>query len=325
MVWNLFQSSFMQGIFNFVPTLRKSIEAPPTPSPELSTTSPVGVEPWKEEVDRWKQLADKTAAERDQLRHEAGQLHVELQRVAQDLDQARAEAEEGMKAQEQELRRQSEELKKKDEEVKQKEETAKRMEEDAKRVEQEAKQKEEELEKAKEALKKAEGSADELQREKATIQALLNTRQDQLEELKLVAGADTVGEDAVMVLLRKLNADISQTAKLTRETFKLDKSTRANGKAASDAASAIEGWVGSALPGLLSTQYRGNAVLLQAALQAMAVAFSSWISSSYSFMHEHDQILDETYKYVMNSGAFPFLLIVRIASDDVYSYSQRAR
>ncbi|KAJ3549793.1 hypothetical protein NM688_g5143 [Phlebia brevispora] len=33
----------------------------------------------------------------------------------------------------------------------------------------------------------------------------------------------------------------------------------------------------------------------------MAVAFSSWISSSYSFMHEHDQVLDETYKYLMNA------------------------
>ncbi|KAI0090872.1 hypothetical protein BDY19DRAFT_992273 [Irpex rosettiformis] len=193
------------------------------------------------------------------------------------------------------------EVKKMAEEVKKSDEEKRVLGEEVTRHDEESKKKDEELEKLKEELRKALNNAFEEKQQKNSVQTLLDTRQLEMDELKLVAGADTVAEDDVLKLLQKLNSDIVQTARATREIFRLDKSTRANGKAAMEAAGAIEGWVGSALPVLLSTQYRGNAVLLQAALQAMAVAFSSWISSSYSFMHEHDQILDETYKYVMNS------------------------
>ncbi|KAI0688978.1 hypothetical protein BC835DRAFT_281800 [Cytidiella melzeri] len=312
MAWSLLHSSFMQSILSIVPlTIRKSLEGSPASPQDLPSSPSVGSErpePWKDEVDRWRQLADKTGTERDQLRHEANQLHVELQRLAQDLDQARNEAEEGFKAQEQELQRQREAMKKMDEEVLKREENIRKMadevlqrEDDVKRREDEAKRKDEELEKIRDELRKAMNNAFEEKQQRMSTQALLDTRLSEVEELKLVSGTDVVAEDEVLKLLQKLNVDIAQTAKATREVFKLDKNTRPNGKAATEAAGAIEGWVGSALPVLLSTQHRGNAVLLQAALQAMAVAFSSWISSSYSFMHEHDQILDETYKYVMNS------------------------
>ena len=173
--------------------------------------------------------------------------------------------------------------------------------------EEEIKKRETVLEQTKEVLRKVEGDVEELKREKSGIQVLLDSRQGEVEELKRLLGTDKIGEEEVGKLLQSLNTDISQTAKSVRDMFKLDKNTRANSKAATEAAAAIEGWVGAALPGLLSTQYRGNPVLVQSALQALAVAFASWISSSYSFMHEHDQILDETYKSVMHSGMFRFI------------------
>ena len=291
---NLLQSSFMQSILSFLPSMRHAIEQPPqraevaTPPPEPAAS----VEPWKEEVDRWKQVADKTIAERDQLREEAGRLHMEMQRLVEDLGQVRVEAEEMWKKQEEELRRESDE-------------TLRATEEKLRRESDEAvKKAEENVQQVREDLQALAAELEESKRDRTGLQATLETRQVELQELRVVVGSDSLGDDDVVLLLKNLNEEISRTAKSARDLFKLDRNTRANGKVAMEAAGAIEGWVGSALPGLLSTQYRGNPVLLQAAMQAMAAAFSSWISSSYSFMHEHDQILDETYKFVMNSGAY---------------------
>lgn len=122
---NLLQSSFMQSILTFLPSVRHAIEqpspsrvdaAPRTPpqrtlSASTTTTAvaAVAVEPYKEEADRWRQAADKTAAERDQLKEEAGRLHGEMQRLVADLGQVRVEAEEMWRTQESALRRESEE------------------------------------------------------------------------------------------------------------------------------------------------------------------------------------------------------------------------
>ena len=322
--WKFLSSSFVQGILNYIPALRKTIEASPShpPAEVEPSPSPVGVEPWKEEVDRWKQLADKTAAERDQLKEEAGRLNGELQQLVADLSQVRVEAEEAWRAQEGTLRREGEEAVRAAEERIQREanEALKAVEERLLRerhlavhaVEEKlAHEKEEAVRLAEEGVQKAQDEAralatelEENKREQQGLQATLETRQTEIKELKLVVGSDTLGDADVVQLLKNLNEEIAKTAKSARDLFKLDRSTRANGKLALESAAAIEGWVGSALPGLLSTQYRGNPVLLQAAVQALAAAFSSWISSSYSFMHEHDQILDETYKFVMNSGTY---------------------
>jgi hypothetical protein len=289
---HLLQTSFVQSILSFLPTLRHSIEAP---QPAEAATPPpapasVEVEPWKEEVDRWKLLADKTVAERDQLRQEAGRLHVEMQRLVHDLGQVRVEAEEMWKNREEEMRRE------KDEVLRETEEKMKREAEDATRKAQEN------VQRVQDDLKELAAELEESKREQTGLRATLDTRRAELEALQQVVGSDKLGETDVVQLVKNLNEEIARTGKAARDIFKLDRNSRSNGKVVTDAASAIEGWVGSALPGLLSTQYRGNAVLLQAAVQAMAVAFSSWISTSYSFMHEHDQILDETYKFVMNSG-----------------------
>lgn len=236
------------------------------------------------------------------MSEEAAQREDFVKRMSEEA----AQREEHLKKMTEDVQQLEVEVKKMADEVKRSEEERRVLEEEVRRRDEETKRKDEELEKLKEELRKALNNAFEEKQQKNSVQTLLDTRQLEVDELKLVAGSDIVVETDVVRLLQKLNSDIAQTAKATREIFRLDKSTRANGKAATEAAGAIEGWVGSALPGLLSSQYRGNAILLQAALQAMAVAFSSWISSSYSFMHEHDQILDETYKYVMNSGTFFF-------------------
>ena len=297
------QSQFVQSILSFLPALRHTIEAPPTSAQPADTeAAPASasapepaptVEPWREELGHWKNLADKTAAERDSLREEAGRLHTEMQRLVHDLGQVRVEAEETWHRQEEELRQEAAEALRQAAEGHQRE-----REEAVRRVE-------EHIERARGDLQAVSGELEESKRERKGLKDIVEARRLELEELQRIVGSDKIGEPDVVQLLKNLNDEISRTAKTAKDLFKLDRNTRANGKVAMDAAAAIEGWVGSALPGLLSTQYRGNAVLLQAALQAMAVAFSSWISSSYSFMHEHDQILDETYKYVMNSGTFP--------------------
>lgn len=307
---NLLQSTFMQSILSFIPSLRHSLPALPqqaeaTP-PALSPTraaptppvlTPVSVAPWKEEADRWKTLADTTAAERDELRHEAGRLHGELQRLVHDLGQVRAEAEEAWRTQEADLRREGAAA------LREAEERARAEAQEAVR------RADENVQKAREELQALLAELEESRKEQGGLRDTLEARRVQLEELQRVVGEDKVGDADVMQLLKNLNEEIAKSALAVRDLFKLDRNSRPNGRVATDAAGAIEGWVGSALPGLLSKQYRGNAVLLQAALQAMAVAFSSWISSSYSFMHEHDQILDETYKFVMNSGTL--LLVIR--------------
>lgn len=280
----------MQGLLNYIPTLRKSIEpAAPTQTEAAEASSPVGVEPWKEEVDRWKQLADKTAAERDGLKREAGQLHGEMQRLVHDLAQARTEAEENWKANEAELKRQAEE------EVNKREQALREKQEEVAKRDITLQEKEEELGKLASQL-------DDIKRERDDAQALLEIRKLELTEAQTLVGKDSLEEAEVLKLLQSLNDEIAQTAKSTREMFKADRVPKNGGKAVTEAAGAIEGWVGSTMPVLLSTQARVNPMLVQAALQAMAVAFSSWISSSYSFMHEHDQVLDETYKYLMNAG-----------------------
>ena len=308
------QTSFMQSILSFLPSLRHSIEAPQqaeaaTPPPAHSPVD-VAVEPWKEEVDRWRLLADKTAAERDQLRHEAGRLHTEMQRLVHDLGQVRVDAEETWKRQEEELRREkAEALREAEEQLRrERDEALREAEERLTREREEAVRKaEESVESARSELQAAAAELNASKREQTALQAMLDTRRTEIVELRQIVGSDKLGDDDVVQLVKNLNDEIARTAKVAKDLFKLDRGTRANSKVAMEASSAIEGWVGSALPGLLSTQYRGNAVLVQAAMQAMAVGFSSWISSSYSFMHEHDQILDETYKFVMNSGMRCFI------------------
>ncbi|PSR79491.1 hypothetical protein PHLCEN_2v7016 [Hermanssonia centrifuga] len=290
--WGFLQSAFVQGILNYIPSLRKSIEPTHPESEAAVTSSPAEVEPWKEEVDRWKQLADKAAAERDQLRHEAAQLHGEMQRLVRDLSQVRTEAEENWKSHEQELRREGQE------EISKREMDIQKTQEELATVKQDRADMESLLGIH---IRKLETELSTAKQNHADIEGLLGTHKIELDAVQRVLGRDNVGEDEVTQLLQSLNDEIAQTAKATRELFKVDKAVRGTGKAVTDAAGAIEGWVGSAIPALLSTQYRGNPILVQAALQAMAVAFTSWISSSYSFMHEHDQVLDETYKYLMNA------------------------
>lgn len=325
--WSLFQTSFVQSILSFIPIIRKSIDS--SSEEHESNSTPASVEPWKEEVDRWRQLADKTAAERDQLRHEAGQLHLEMQRVVRDLEQARVEAENAWRDEEARLRREKEETERKAQEdvARAQEEFERQRAEEAKRADElvraateqhereqaeSAKQAEERLQAVQKQFAALAIDLDGSKRDYQTLQSALETRRVELEGLQRVVGADTMNEADVVQLLRGLNEDIARTAKSVRDLFRLDRNTRASGKASMEAASAIEGWVGPVLPGMLSTQYRGNAVLLQAAMQALAVAFTSWISTSYSFMHEYDQILDETYKYIMNAGTCRGLRILAI-------------
>lgn len=308
------QSQFMQSIFTFLPALRHTIEPPPTPAqPANATPAPVAepapapepvVEHWREELEHWKTLADKTSAERDSLREEAGRLHTEMQRLVHDLGQVRVEAEETWRKQEEELKQQAAQAVRATEEqlMREREEAVRAAEERLAREREEAiREAEAHVERAQNELRQVSSELEDSKREQQGLKDTLEARRAEVEQLQRIVGMDKVAEPEVVQLLKNLNDEIARTAKSAKDLFKLDRNTRANGKVAMDAAAAIEGWVGSALPGLLSTQYRGNAVLLQAALQAMAVAFSSWISSSYSFMHEHDQILDETYKYVMNS------------------------
>lgn len=307
--WKFLQTSFVQGILTYLPSLRKSLEPPPKVEDAETPPPPVAaVEPWKEEVDRWKQLADMTASERDKLKQKAGELHTEMQRLVQDLAQVRTEAEENWKVHEEELRKQTEEeVGKREQALREKEEemtSALRAKEDAMSAALCAKEEE-----AAEALRAKEDAASRLaddlsdaKRERDEAHALLEIRRLELSEAQTVVGKDSLEEAEVLKLLQGLNEEIAQTAKAIKDTFKPEKAPKAGSRAAAEAAGAIEGWVGSAMPMLLSNQARGNPLLIQAALQAMAVAFSSWISSSYSFMHEHDQVLDETYKFLMNAG-----------------------
>ena len=270
--------SYLPALNNSSGSSRKSIEpSPQQPPAEVppAPPSPVRVDPWKEEAERWKQLADKTAAERDELVHKAGQLHGDMQRLVQDLAQARKEAEEHWKAREAELKLEAEaEVQKRERAIE---------------------------EKAAEMSRLAE-ELEGIRRDREEAHALLEIRRLELADAQAVAGKDSLEESEVVKLLESLNDEIAQTAKSTKDMFKADKVPKAGNKVVADAAAAIEGWVGATMPVLLSTQARSNPLLVQAGLQAMAVAFSSWISSSYSFMHEHDQVLDETYKFLMNGG-----------------------
>ena len=259
------------------------------------------LEKQNEALKKMDEEAHKREAYVQKMGEEASQREDHIKRMDEEVSQR----EEHIKKMSIDVQQLGVEVRRMAEEVKKSDEVKSALDAEIEKRDEETKRKDDELDRLKDELRKALNNAFEEKQQKSSVQNLLDTRQLEVDELKLVAGSDTVAEADVLRLLQKLNSEIAQTAKATREIFRLDKSTRANGKVAMEAAGAIEGWVGSALPVLLASQYRGNAVLLQAALQAMAVAFSSWISSSYSFMHEHDQILDETYKYVMNSGAFP--------------------